>query len=59
MGLGTSRVPQARHSAWSLVREGVFEVKVTLEGTDEPLTEGQSANKHEKDLQKLKERLER
>ncbi len=52
MGLGTSRVPQASTL-------GVFEAKVTLEGADEPLTEDQSANKHEKDLQKLKERLER
>lgn len=47
------------HSTRSLVREGVFEVKVTLEGADEPITEDWSANEREDDLDKLRERLER
>jgi len=46
-------------STRSLVREGVFEVKVTLEGADEPTTEDWSANEREEDLEKLRERLGR
>ncbi|KAH9953025.1 hypothetical protein BC827DRAFT_1273894 [Russula dissimulans] len=43
-----------------LVREGVFEVKVTLDGAEEnPVAEDWSANEREEDLEKLKERLER
>jgi len=41
------------------VCEGVFEVKVTLEGADEPLTKDRCANEREEDLEKLRERLER
>src|SRR6266581_2059537 len=37
----------------------MFEVKVTLEGADEPLTEDWSANGRDKDLEKLREWLER
>jgi hypothetical protein len=42
-----------------LVREGVFEVKVALDGADERIPEDWSANEREEDLEKLKERLER
>jgi hypothetical protein len=42
-----------------LVREGVFEVKVALDGVDERIPEDWSANEREEDLEKLKERLER
>jgi hypothetical protein len=42
-----------------LVREGVFEVKVALDGVDEHIPEDWSANEREEDLEKLKERLER
>ena len=42
-----------------LVREGVFEVKVALDGVDEHVPEDWSANEREEDLEKLKERLER
>jgi hypothetical protein len=42
-----------------LVREGVFEVKVTLEGTSENIAEDWSANEQEEDLEKLRERLGR
>jgi hypothetical protein len=42
-----------------LVREGVFEVKVALDGVNEPIPEDWSANEREEDLEKLKERLER
>ena len=42
-----------------LVREGVFEVKVALDGADEHIPEDWSANEREEDLEKLKERLER
>ncbi len=42
-----------------LVREGVFEVKVTLDGVEEHIPEDWSANEREEDLEKLKERLER
>lgn len=42
-----------------LVREGVFEVKVALDGVDEHVPEDWSANEREDDLEKLKERLER
>jgi phosphotransacetylase len=42
-----------------LVREGVFEVKVALDGVDEYVPEDWSANEREEDLEKLKERLER
>jgi hypothetical protein len=41
------------------VREGVFEVEVTLEVADEPLTEDWSANEREEDTEKLRGRLER
>jgi hypothetical protein len=41
-----------------LVREGVFEVKVALDGVDEHIPEDWSANEREEDLEKLKERLE-
>jgi len=37
----------------------MFEVKVTLEGADEPLMEDWSANGRDKDLEKLREWLER
>ena len=40
-----------------LVREGVFEVKVMLDGADENPAEEWSANEREEDLEKLKERL--
>ncbi|KAH9967007.1 hypothetical protein BJV74DRAFT_284696 [Russula compacta] len=42
-----------------LVREGVFEVKVALDGAEEPLAEDWSANEREEDLEKLRERLGR
>jgi hypothetical protein len=42
-----------------LVREGVFEVKVTLDGPEENPPDEWSANEREEDLEKLKERLER
>ena len=43
-----------------LVREGVFEVKVALDGVEEHVpAEDWSANEREEDLEKLKERLER
>ena len=42
-----------------LVREGVFEVKVALDGVDEHIPEDWSANEREEDLEKLKERLGR
>lgn len=41
------------------VREGVFEVKVTLDGSEENIAEDWSANEREEDLEKLRERLER
>ena len=42
-----------------LVREGIFEVKVALDGVDDRIPEDWSANEREEDLEKLKERLER
>ena len=42
-----------------LVREGVYEVKVALDGAEEHIPEDWSANEREEDLEKLKERLER
>jgi hypothetical protein len=43
-----------------LVREGVFEVRVALDGADDGKpTEDWSANENEEDLEKLKEKLER
>ena len=47
------------HSVRSLVREGVFEVKVMLKDADKPLTEDWSANEREQDQEKLRERLVR
>jgi hypothetical protein len=41
------------------MREGVFEVKVALDGIDEYIPEDWSVNEREEDLEKLKERLER
>ena len=44
-----------------LVREGVFEVRVALDGAenDNPAAEDWAANEDEEDLEKLKEKLER